>query len=412
MLFRESLKTALNGLKVNKSRSLLTILGIVIGITAIIMIMSLGKGAEELILGEIRGMGGQTIAINPGRQPSGPTGILEMFTDSLTEKDVEALQNPANVPGIKDIMPQVVLVAPIIFENESERTTIVGGTGIFTDILGVYPEKGSIFTEDDIRQNASVVVLGDDVREKLFGDSDAVGQKVRIKDRNFRVIGVFPKSGTVAFFNLDEMALVPYSTAQKYLLGIDYFHEIDVRAENERIVPQVVRDIELTLRELHNIDDPDKDDFYVTTQADAMEMVSTVTGVLTLLLTAVAAISLVVGGIGIMNIMLVSVSERTREIGLRKAIGATYKDILTQFLLESVLLTAFGGLIGVFFGGVLSFLVALGLSKFANLNWDFVFPISSAVLGVGVAGAVGLFFGIFPARQAAKKSPIEALRYE
>ena len=327
MLFRESLKTALNGLKVNKSRSLLTILGIVIGITAIIMIMSLGKGAEELILGEIRGMGGQTIAINPGRQPSGPTGILEMFTDSLTEKDVEALQNPANVPGIKDIMPQVVLVAPIIFENESERTTIVGGTGIFTDILGVYPEKGSIFTEDDIRQNASVVVLGDDVREKLFGDSDAVGQKVRIKDRNFRVIGVFPKSGTVAFFNLDEMALVPYSTAQKYLLGIDYFHEIDVRAENERIVPQVVRDIELTLRELHNIDDPDKDDFYVTTQADAMEMVSTVTGVLTLLLTAVAAISLVVGGIGIMNIMLVAVTERIREIGLRKALGATRFNI-------------------------------------------------------------------------------------
>jgi putative ABC transport system permease protein len=196
------------------------------------------------------------------------------------------------------------------------------------------------------------------------------------------------------------------------LLGTDYYNEILEQAETEEMVPQVVRDIEATLRESHNIDDPDKDDFHVVTQQEAADMVKTITGVLTLLLMSVAAISLLVGGIGIMNIMLVSVTERTREIGLRKAIGATNKDIITQFLMEAVLLTALGGVIGILCGGGMSFLISLVLSKAVGLNWVFVFPVSAAIVGLIVASFVGLVFGLYPARQAAKKSPMEALRYE
>ena len=208
------------------------------------------------------------------------------------------------------------------------------------------------------------------------------------------------------------MVIVPYTTAQQYILGIKHFQHIIVEADSEANIAQTVEDIKITLRNSHNITDPEKDDFNVSSQADAMAMVSTIMNILTLFLAAVAAISLIVGGVGIMNIMLVSVTERTREIGLRKAIGATDKNILFQFLLESVVLTASGGIIGIILGASFSFLTSLTLSKFWNLNWAFVFPVQAALLGFGVSAFVGLIFGLYPARQASKKSPIEALRYE
>lgn len=412
MPLKDALKIALKGLQANKSRSFLTILGIVIGITAIIMVMSIGNGAQSLILNQIKGLGSQTVIIEPGKEPTGPSSYAEIFTDSLTMRDVDALLNPANVPNLSDLTPNVVQVANITYEGESIRESVIGCSDAITRILDIYPDQGRVFTEDEIASKASVVIVGAEVKKKLFGASDALGEKIKIKGRTFRVIGILELKGQVSLFNVDNMILVPYTTAQQYLMGIDYFHTLILRASSDETVSQVVRDAEATLREMHEIQDPSKDDFHVTSQADAAERVKTITDVLTMLLISVAAISLVVGGIGIMNIMLVSVTERTREIGLRKAIGATENDILLQFLLEAVILTALGGLIGIILGALLSFLISIVLTMAVGLDWTFVFPVSAAVLGISVSALIGLVFGLYPAKQASQKSPIEALRYE
>lgn len=412
MNLKNTLKSAIKGLKAHKSRSGLTILGIVIGITAIILIMSLGKGAQELILNQIRGMGSAIINIDPGREPQGFSDFAEIFTDSLKPSDVEALKNPSNVQGIKEISPVVTLTSNISYESEAKRAMVIGGSELIAKIFELYPAQGQFFGDEDIKHNSAVVVLGSQLKEDLFGPSDAIGEKVKIKDRAFRVIGVIKPKGQASMFDIDKMAAVPYTTAQQYLLGINYYHGILVQAESEEIVPQVARDIELTLREQHNITDPEKDDFHLTTQADAMQRVGTVMTILTVLLSAVAAISLIVGGIGIMNIMLVSVTERTREIGLRKAIGATRNNILAQFLLEATLLTLIGGAIGILLGSGYAFIASLILSRVVSLGWVFTISLKAILLGIGVAAFVGIVFGLYPAWQASKKSPIEALRYE
>jgi len=412
MTIKHTLKTAVMGLKTHKSRSLLTILGIVIGITAIILVLSLGRGAENLILGQIKGIGAKTIAIAPGRHPTGPTDIASLFTDSLKNKDIDALKNKNNVPHLLNLMPVVFGSQVISYENDTYRPTIFGVTGLFTEIYNIYPSEGRNLEDEDITSNANVVIIGSKVKDELFGESDALGEEVKIKGRNFKIIGILGKQGQSGFLNFDDAAIIPYTTAQQYIFGKKYFDRIVVQVDSENNVDQTVEDIKITLRNSHNIDDPSKDDFFVETQAQALNMVSTITNILTLFLVSVAAISLLVGGIGIMNIMLVSVTERTREIGLRKALGATSKDILTQFLMEAIILTGTGGLVGIFLGGLLSFLASIILSRFVGLSWSFIFPLSGAFIGLGISFAIGLFFGIYPAREAAKKSPIEALRYE
>jgi putative ABC transport system permease protein len=412
MKLRYTLSTAIKGLKAHKSRSVLTILGIVIGIAAIILVMSIGQGAQSLILNQIQGIGSRTISIEPGREPKGPSDIYAVFTDSLKDRELKALENRANVRGNNKFAPMVIYSGVVAYENETKRANVIGSTDLWLEILGVYPTMGTMFGQDEVSQRAPVIVLGSEIKQDLFGDSDAIGKKVKVKNVSFRVIGTFPPRGQVAMFDVDKMVMVPYSTAQKYLMGINYFNAIEVQAESEAIVPQAVEDIRATLRELHNITDPEKDDFHVMTMADAVQRVGIITDVLTLLLVSVAAISLVVGGIGIMNIMLVSVTERTREIGLRKALGATGNDIMRQFLLEAVLLTMLGGGIGILSGGGLGWLVAFGFRNIGGLNWDFIFPVSAAIMGLVVAAVVGLVFGLYPARQASQKSPIEALRYE
>ncbi len=406
------LKTSISGLKAHKSRSILTILGIVIGITAIILIMSLGEGAQNLILSQIQSMGSKIIAVEPGRQPSGLSDIASIFTDSLKEKDLEALSKKSNVPHASVIMPIVYGSQTASFGSKTYRPSIFGVTNFISKIYDIYPSRGELFGDDEIKSYREVAVIGSRVAEKLFEGQDPIGQKIKIKNRNFKVIGLFSSKGQFSFINFDDAIVVPYTTAQRYIFGIKHYNEIIVEADTEENVAATVQDIKLTLRNSHGITDPEKDDFYIQTQADAMEMVGTITDVLTLFLVSVAAVSLLVGGIGIMNIMLVSVTERTKEIGLRKALGATSKNILTQFLLESIMLTIIGGIIGIILGALLSFATAIVLSRFIDLEWVFTFPISAAIIGFSVAAAIGLIFGIYPARQASKKSPIEALRYE
>ena len=415
MRFQHTAKTAFIGLQTNKSRSVLTILGIVIGITAVILVVSIGQGAQDLILGQLQALGSKTIVVLPGREPSGPTDpsiVDSLFSDSLKEREMQALKNKSNAPFLKNIMPIVFGAESSVYQGETFRLTLLGVSELATDIFDLAPEEGNFLTEEDIKSRADVAVIGSKVRDELFGPSEAIGERIKIKGRNFRVIGVLPSKGQVSFFNFDETVLVPYSTAQTYIFGIKHFNRLVVEAESEAVIDQTVQDIEITLRNLHGITDPDKDDFFIETQADIAARVSTVTNILTLFLATIAAISLLVGGIGIMNIMLVSVTERTREIGLRKAVGATEKNILNQFLLEAIFLTAIGGVVGVILGAGLSLSVAVVLSQFVGLNWTFSFPTIAALVGFVVSALVGLIFGLYPARQASLKNPIEALRYE
>ncbi len=413
MTLRYTFKTAVIGLKTHKSRSALTILGIVIGITSIILVMSLGEGMQNLILGQIQGqVGSKVIEIAPGRQPKGPSDFMSMFSDSLKQKDVDALLKKGNVPYLGKLMPLVFGSESAAYGSETYQATLYGMTDAAGNMYNLTVGEGRFLTEDEVKSYADVVIIGSKVKEELFvNNENAIGEKIKIKGKNFRVIGVLEKKGA-SLISFDEAMGVPYTTAQQYILGIKYFNHIIIEADTDAHVEQTVEDIERTMRNSHDITGSEEDDFNVSSQADALEMVGTVMNIITLFLVAVAAISLLVGGVGIMNIMLVSVTERTHEIGLRKAIGATEKNILFQFLLEAIILTGLGGLIGIILGSSLSALMAFVLGKVLSLDWQFAFPLSGALLGFGVAALIGLVFGLYPARQASKKSPIEALRYE
>ncbi len=412
MTYKHIFQTSIKGLSTNRSRSILTILGIVIGITAIMLVVSLGAGAQSLILGQVQGLGTNTIAVIPGREPTSPSDVSSLFGDSLKQKDIVALQNKSNVPYLKSIMPTVIGSDTASYNSNTYQTSIFGATELIAEIFDLHPSEGRFFQREDVISSADVVVIGSEVATHLFDNEDPLGQKIKIKGRNFKVVAVLPPTGGGSLFNFDSMALMPYTTAQTYLLGIKYFNRIIMQSLTDAQVESTAEDVKLTLRESHNITDPTKDDFTVQTQQDLANRLTTITSALTYFLAAVASIALFVGGVGIMNIMLVSVTERTREIGLRKALGATDRDILSQFLLEAVLLTAIGGVIGIILGSSLAFIISLILSKVLSVDWQYVFPWSGAILGLVVSALIGLIFGGYPAKQAASKSPIEALRYE
>ena len=413
MRFLTTLRIALEALRSNIVRSLLTTLGIVIGVLSIVLVVSLGEGAQNLILSEFDSIGATAVIVRPGRQPTNPTNFSDtLFSESLKERDVIALRQGENVPHAVSVDPAVLVPGLVSYEDTIYRPTTFGWTSnALQEIFQIRPDAGAYFTELDIRDGAKVALLGSSVAEELFGLSDPIGKDITIKDTKLRVVGTFGPKGQVGIFNVDEIVLVPYTTAQA-ILGISHYHELFVRADSEENVDFVVQDVTATIREQHGITDPDKDDFFVTTQKNAVESISTVTDVLTIFLVAIASISLVVGGIGIMNIMLVSVTERTKEIGLRKAVGATNQNILVQFLIEATILTLGGGIIGTILAILLSALTAVVIRTQFALNWQFQLPIGAIIIGITVATAVGLGFGIFPARKAARKNPIDALRYE
>jgi putative ABC transport system permease protein len=411
MIFLRTFKTAWGALFINKARSLLTILGIVIGVAAIILIVAIGDGAQNLILGEIGGLGADTIVVRPGKQPTGPSDSVDtLFSDSLKDRELNALKN---IPGIAEVSPAVMVSGSVSYKGETYRPQIFGWSAeTMARMFDLPLASGMLFGEKEDKQKESIAVIGSKVAEELFGNDDPIGKVIKIKNHSFRIVGLFEQAGQVLFMNVDEVVLMPPSTAQTYILGIDYYNELMIRAKSADMVDETVVDIERTLRDLHDISNPDDDDFYVSTQSEMIDMVGTILGVLTAFLASMVAISLVVGGIGVMNIMLVSVSERTKEIGLRKAVGATKVDILRQFLVEAIVLTGAGGIIGTIIGFVLSAIAAVVLSQSLGVEWGMTFPVSAAILGIAVSAGVGLVFGLYPARKAAAKSPIEALRYE
>jgi putative ABC transport system permease protein len=413
MKTNDTIKMAALGLTLHKSRSALTILGIVIGITSIILVMSLGQSAQQLIIGEIQGLGSANVYVIPGREPSGfDGGLSTILTDSIKQRDIDDLSKKNNVPDAITVNPVVFWPVAVNYNSEVYNSTLIGSTEGIADFFDVKLAKGSMYTYDDIVQRSDVAVIGTKVAEKLFGLSDPIGEKIKIKSKSLRVIGVFAPKGQSPFVNFDEAVIAPYTTAQQYILGIKHFQRVTIQASSPDTINNVISDVKAVLRANHNITDPEKDDFFIQTQDDLVKTIGTITTVLTVLLTSVAAISLIVGGVGIMNIMFVSVTERTREIGLRKAVGATDKDILLQFLAEAVMLTFSGGVVGIILGTLLNVTAVAIVNRALGINFPFIFSYMGAFLGVTVSSLIGLTFGIFPARSAAKKSPIEALRYE
>jgi putative ABC transport system permease protein len=417
MKFNNSFKTAIIGLKTNKTRSFLTILGIVIGIASVILMMSLGDGAQNLILRQIMSMGANNIYVEPGAFAGGGDMTQQMMEGmeikTLTIDDMEAIEKDSLV---EMVAPIVVSVSRAVYKNNDEKITLYGTTPAFNKITDARTILGSDFTDFDVRSMSKVIVLGYKIKEDLFENENPIGKIIRIKQTNFRVIGVMEEQGTQMFQSLDEYVYIPITTAQKFLLGINHVQSSVVKIVSQDKIDEAVEGIRLMLRERHNIYNPegdlDKDDFKVVSGKETADIMNTVTSILTLLLSSVAAIALIVGGVGIMNIMLVSVAERTREIGLRKAVGARKKDILYQFLIESVVLTVLGGILGILLGAIFSYLISIALTMALGIKWDFVLSLSSIILAFGVATSIGLIFGIYPARKAAKLSPIDALRYE
>lgn len=417
MLFRDAFKTATRSLMHGKMRSILTMLGIVIGIASVIILMSIGQSAQDLILNQVESIGSNLIIVIPGAPANGkfssPAAAQGIVITSLQQRDVDALSRE---PSIDYAVPEVRGQADVVYGNNDVTEGFTGSTADFFTVSNLAKVSvGQTFTKSDVDSGNHVVVIGPDLAKTLFGPNiNPVDKIIRLKNVSFRVVGVLAKGGTGAFgVDIGNLVVMPITVAQTQLLGINYFNVIVIQADAKYDSTFVQSRVEFILEQNHGITNPNKDDFTIDTQQDILSLLGNITSILTLFLAAIASISLLVGGIGIMNIMLVSVTERTREIGLRKAVGATNKDILEQFLIESVLLTLFGGIIGIAIGAGVIGLVYLGISVFdPSLGWVFAFPISSVILGLLVSGIAGIAFGIYPAQKAGKKNPIDALRYE
>ena len=405
-MFWESVLIALDGLKANKMRSILTMLGIIIGVGAVIAMVSIGIGVQQKVESSIAGLGSNLLIIMPGAtSPSGGVRLAAGSNITLTAKDAQAIASE-----IKDVN----LVAPVasrqyqlVYGNQNWQTSVQGATPDILDARNYAVESGSFFTARDLDSRTRVVVLGSTVATNLFGDANPLGQSIRINKAPFRVIGILESKGQAAGGqDQDDMAMVPLTTAQERLMGITYVQNINVQVANADAINQVQEDIGVLLRARHRLQPGVPDDFSVRNLTAIMATAQETTGTITLLLGNIAAISLLVGGIGIMNIMLVSVTERTREIGIRKALGATFANILLQFLIEAIVIGVTGGLLGVALGVAGAYVIS------AVAGWNTVISLPAIIAAFGVSVAIGLFFGIYPARKAALLDPIEALRYE
>ena len=389
-------------------------LGIVIGIASVILLVSIGKSAEKLILNQVQSIGSNLIFVVPGATKgsrfASPPSVQGIIIKTLVERDLEALRRE---PTVVRAAPEVRGQAKIIYGNNDTTITFQGTTEEFFEIRKFEVARGYHFTNSDVASLNRVAVLGSEISKTLFGEVNPVGKMVRLKEATFRVIGVLEEKGLGPFgIDQDNLVIIPISVAQKQLLGIDFYNVIDIEASDAYNIEFTKSRVTSVLRQNHRVTDPDKDDFTIRTQEDALSLLGSITSILTVFLTSIASISLVVGGIGIMNIMLVSVVERTGEIGLRKAVGATNRDILEHFLLEAVMLTTLGGAFGIAIGSLLTGGLYFILKNVLPTGWAFSLPLSSIGLSVLVATLTGIIFGLYPARKASLKNPIDALRYE
>jgi len=407
MKFADTLQETYEAITGNKARSGLTMLGIVIGIASVIAMVSIGQGAQSTIEANIQSIGSNLILVTPGAQRGAGIQISQGrgSARTLTQGDADAINN--TVTGISSTAAELSGRYQITAKGTNTNTQVVGTVSSYPEVRNIEVDTGSFITDQNIRSLSKVAVIGPTTRTDLFGENiDPVGQTIRIKQIEFKIIGMTKAKGGSGFGSQDDMIFIPLSSAQKFLAGEDYTSTISVKAESPEVMSDVQTQITTLLLNRHDISDPTLADFSIMNQSDIVATASSITDTLTILLGAIAGISLVVGGIGIMNMMLTTVTERTREIGLRKAIGARRADISFQFLVESVALTFVGGIIGI----ILGWLVAYGVSYFGVMQTKV--SLNSILFAFGISAAIGIIFGYYPARRAARLNPIEALRFE
>jgi len=403
----EIIKESLGTLMLNKMRTGLAALGIIIGIGSVIALISIGQGSQKSVETQIQSLGANLLTIQPGSVRNSNVRQAPGSNTTLTLEDAKAISTSSTITTVSSVSPELSRRYQVIAGKNNTNTQIVG---VYPEYLGIHKvemDSGNFISLSEIDSLAKVVVLGPTVVTDLFGEgSQPIGQSVRINKLSFRIIGITKAKGGSGFNNQDDQIFMPLSTAQKQLAGVDYISSISVEAQSKEVMTEAQNQIGYLLLDRHKLSDPALADFSIMSQNDILDTASQITGTFTTLLGGIAAISLLVGGIGIMNIMLVTVTERTREIGLRKALGAKRKTIITQFLVESVILTFFGGIIGM----ILGISTSLILSKL--LSFPSALSVSSVVLAIGVSGIIGMIFGWYPAQRAARLQPIEALRYE
>ena len=403
-MYKESFLMAWASLVANKMRSILTMLGIIIGVAAVIALVSIGNGVKQDVQNSISSLGSNLLMVMPGAPRTPGVRQSAGSMKSLKVSDYEAI---SKLDGVKAASPMTSGSYVVIYQNKNWTTTVSGVNSNYMDVNNWSIKSGRFFSDKNVQNRERVAIVGQTVIKNLFGDEDPVGAEIRVKNIPFRIIGVLNSKGSGSMgADQDDIVLIPYTTAMERVEGVDYLRMIYVVGEDENGIDRLQSDIENLLRVRHGIKDSNLDDFNIQNMNSIMETMEETTGTLTLFLGAVAAISLVVGGIGIMNIMLVSVTERTREIGVRKALGATYNVIVTQFLIEAVVISLMGGLIGIVLG--------IGASKMISVSsgMSTVISIPTIVLSFAFSMAIGLVFGIYPARKAAKLNPIDALHYE
>ena len=403
-MYKESFLMAWASLIANKMRSILTMLGIIIGVAAVIALVSIGNGVKQDIQNSISSLGSNLLMVMPGAPRTPGVRPSAGSMKSLKVSDYAAI---SKLDGVKAASPMTNGSYVVIYQNKNWTTSVSGVSYNYLDVNNWSMKSGRFLSEKNVQNRERVAVVGKTVVKNLFGDEDPVGAEIRVKNIPFRIIGVLNSKGSGAMGNdQDDMVVIPYTTAMERVEGVDYLRMIYVVGKDENGIDRLQSDIENLLRVRHGIKDTNLDDFNIQNMNSIMETMEETTGTLTLFLGAVAAISLVVGGIGIMNIMLVSVTERTREIGVRKALGATYSVIVTQFLIEAVVISLMGGIIGIILG--------IGSSKLIGMasGMSTVISIPTIVMSFAFSMAIGLIFGIYPARKAAKLNPIDALHYE
>ncbi len=405
MLFKESFSMAFTALLANKRRSLLTMLGIIIGVGAVIAMVSVGMGVKSDVVNSISSLGSNMLIVSPGSTNRGGVRGAAGSRTNLKYDDAKAIKE--KIKNIDFVSPSVSRSYQIVYGNQNWNSSVMGVTPEYMSIRSLEVSTGSFVTESDNNKRNRVAVIGSTVATNLFGTTNPVGQNIRVNNQPFKVIGVLESKGQSSMGqDQDDVVIVPLTTAMERLMAMDYVSSVNIQVSDANKMDQVQEDIEVLLRQRHKIIGGKEDDFNVRNMTSLMETMSQTTTMLTILLGSIAGISLVVGGIGIMNIMMVSVTERTREIGIRKALGATFQNIMMQFLIESVVIGVIGGIIGIGMGCGLSMLVG----KFGNFT-TVITPLP-VLVSFSFSVGIGLFFGIYPARKAAKLDPIEALRYE